>query len=69
MANMSYCRMHNTYHDLVDVSENFGEVESKEEKMYAVMIVELCQSIARQFGEDSSREEIEEQLPNLEDEE
>jgi len=52
MANMSYCRMENTYHDLRDCYENWDNVKDKTEKRYREKIFELAQQIV-EMGEES----------------
>lgn len=48
MANMSYCRFENTYHDLKDCVESlecktdFRDLRGNE-KIYAEKIIELCE--------------------------
>lgn len=48
MANMSYCRFHNTYNDLQDCKEALdnGDISSESEKKKAKALVELCREIA-----------------------
>jgi len=47
MANMSYCRFHNTYWDLKKCVESLHEVDindlTKTEKHYALRMRELCE--------------------------
>lgn len=45
MPNMSYCRMENTYNDLLDCYENWENVNSKSEIMYKDKILELCKDL------------------------
>jgi len=54
MANMSYCRFQNTYHDLFDcyralMSEGLSNL-SGEEKFYAVKIYELCENFVEFYN-------------------
>ena len=50
---MSYCRFENTYHDLRDCYENMDDDDlSEDEKVYKKMLIELCQSIARDNDEE-----------------
>jgi len=51
--NMSYCRMENTYHDLVDCSENW-DVESDSELIHRKKILELCKKIIMYYDEEES---------------
>ena len=45
MANMSYCRFENTYHDLYDCYEHIFDQLSENEEHYRDMLVQLCQDI------------------------
>lgn len=57
MANMSYCRFHNTLADLQDCEnalENFinndeNTISSEEERRKAKQLIELCQQIAENY--------------------
>ena len=51
MANMSYCRFYNTYHDLVDCKNALynGDITSDEEKRYAQKLLKVCQEIADSY--------------------
>jgi len=60
MANMSYCRFENTYHDLKDCYEALNEADSLEsleqtvneyEKKFIQKLVELCKDIVDEFGD------------------
>ncbi len=55
MANMSYCRFENTYHDLQDCLEalaNEGmDSLSESEKKYAKKLIDTCTEIAQDFDE------------------
>ena len=57
MANMSYCRMQNTFQDLQDCYDNWDEVESERELKYREKILKLCKDIIGDFGEDSEEDE------------
>jgi len=67
MANMSYCRFENTYGDLEDCAYALRETGIQEyvndaneyEKPYIRRLIELCQDIVEEFGE---------QLDDLEEE-
>ena len=52
MANMSYCRFHNTYNDLQDCKEALdnGDISSESEKKKAKALVELCKEYAKESG-------------------
>lgn len=63
MANMSYCRMENTYRDLYDCYLNMDNVSSESEKRYKRKIIELCQDII-----DQSEEEDDEDFDEMDDE-
>ena len=54
MANMSYCRFENTFHDLQDCSEAMEEGDdlSESEARFRKELIALCVSIAREFGEE-----------------
>ena len=54
MANMSYCRFHNTYNDLQDCKEALdnGDISSESEKKKAKALVELCKEIVDNYDED-----------------
>lgn len=61
MANMSYCRFENTYHDLKDCYEALNEAGSLEsleqtvneyEKKFIQKLVELCKDITDEFGDE-----------------
>jgi ppGpp synthetase/RelA/SpoT-type nucleotidyltranferase len=42
MANMSYCRFENTYHDLVDCFDNiWSEAENERDERYRRRMIEL----------------------------
>lgn len=58
MANMSYCRFHNTLEDLQDCFENMddndlSEAEAEERKR----LIELCKLIAEFYGDEELEEE------------
>lgn len=50
MANMSYCRFHNTLIDLRDCYANITEIEdmSESELQARKKLIELCQEIAQE---------------------
>lgn len=56
MSNMSYCRFENTYGDLEDCYDNMGEEEKKDlsesEKEYRTEIIELCNTIINEYGDE-----------------
>jgi hypothetical protein len=56
MANMSYCRFHNTALALSDCEDHFDEIYSKEEKEKAVHLVRICRRIAERFDGMSDEE-------------
>jgi hypothetical protein len=42
MANMSYCRFENTYHDLIDCFDNiWNECENDRDERYRVRMIQL----------------------------
>ena len=57
MANMSYCRFHNTLHDLYDcqsaleefIQNGENEISSDDERRCAKRLIELCKDIADNF--------------------
>lgn len=57
MANMSYCRFHNTLADLNDcesalhafINDDENTIESKEERSKAKLLIVLCQYIAENY--------------------
>lgn len=61
MANMSYCRFENTYHDLLDCEDHFGDTPnddsgednalSESETKYRNKLVQLCKRIADDWDE------------------
>lgn len=59
MANMSYCRFENTYHDLQDcqtaldnyINNDENVISSNEERRYAKELIALCREIADYFEE------------------
>ena len=67
MANLSYCRFRNTLQDLRDVYYNMTDDISGEEFHAREALVELCKSIAEEFGdleftqEDEEDEEFDEE--------
>ena len=72
MANMSYCRFHNTVLDLEDCKEALenGDISSLKEKNSAKGLIELCREIADNFDDDyvdSIRTEEEEEEDEEED--
>jgi hypothetical protein len=54
MGNMSYCRFENTFHDLQDCAGALEESDelSESETRFRKNLIELCVSIAKEFGED-----------------
>ena len=54
MANMSYCRFHNTVNDLEDCKEALENenIESVDEKKKAKALIQLCREIADSFDDD-----------------
>lgn len=70
--NMSYCRFHNTYSDLVDCENalekfmyrNSSEISSKEERVKARQLISLCQDIVDNY----SVEDFEEKCKEYEEE-
>lgn len=57
MANMSYCRFENTYHDLRDCRDALAEQDisdlSESEQKYAKWLIEMCQDIATDYGDEA----------------
>lgn len=67
MSNMSYCRFRNTLNDLIDCQEHLDDPEydekgqsedeepnmlSEEETKARKKLIELCEEIAEDYGED-----------------
>jgi len=47
MANMSYCRFENTFHDLLDCLENIQqEAENMRDERYRIRLIELLKENA-----------------------
>lgn len=73
MANMSYCRFHNTLSDLNDcesalnafINDDENTIESGEERNKAKKLIELCQYIADNY----SAEDIDEYAKHYDEEE
>lgn len=59
MANMSYCRFENTYHDLEDcyqaMGNDMGDL-SETEKRYFKKMLALCKDIVADFGEEEDED-------------
>ena len=59
MANMSYCRFHNTLTDLYDcknaledfIQNDENTISSREERMYAKKLIAVCKEIADNYEE------------------
>ena len=52
MANMSYCRFENTYHDLVDCFDNiFEEAETERDERYRQRMIEFLKERINDIGE------------------
>jgi hypothetical protein len=72
MANMSYCRFHNTLSDLNDcetaldgfINNDENTIESEEERKKAKQLIELCQYIADNY----SAEDIDEYAKHYDEE-
>ena len=53
MSNMSYCRFHNTYFDLLDCYECMDDIrDSEEETKYRERLIKLCEKITAEYGND-----------------
>ena len=53
MANMGYCRFHNTLQDLRDCNEHLYDTELSEEEAKArARLIRLCKEIAAEFEEE-----------------
>ena len=50
MSNMSYCRMENTFHDLMDCYEGWQDAESESELKYRDKILRLAKDIVEEYG-------------------
>jgi hypothetical protein len=52
MANMSYCRFHNTLEDLRDCYDNMDDGDMSEaEKQARKRLIQLCREIADNYGD------------------
>ena len=61
MGNMSYCRFENTYQDLMDCIENWGEeCSSERDERYRVRLLQLMKDMVQSGEVDDILEEIEE---------
>lgn len=59
MGNMSYCRFENTYRDLLDCYDAMPDGEenlSENEIMARRHLIELCQEISVNYGQDEEKE-------------
>lgn len=56
MSNMSYCRMENTFHDLMDCYEGWQDAESESELKYRDKILRLAKDIVEEYGDNNSSE-------------
>ena len=73
MANMSYCRFHNTLADLNDcesalnafINDDENTIESAEERRKAKQLIEMCSYIADNY----SAEDIDEQAKHYDESE
>jgi len=54
MGNMGYCRFENTLNALEDCHEHIEDDISDKEKEYRYCLIELCKTIADEYGEDNS---------------
>lgn len=55
MSNMSYCRYRNTLTDLRDCYEHMNEEPTSNEEDHArARIIELCQKIVDEYGDDET---------------
>lgn len=53
MANMSYCRFHNTLLDLQDCYENLDDEDlSPDEERARDRLINLCKEIAEQYSDE-----------------
>lgn len=52
MSNMGHCRFENTYEDLRDCYENWEGVKNESETKYRQWLLELCQQIVEEYGND-----------------
>ncbi|MDP2692754.1 MAG: hypothetical protein Q8O88_03905 [bacterium] len=57
MANMSYCRMENTYEDLKDVQRHWDEADSESELKFRKRILELAKELVEEHGEEDDDDE------------
>lgn len=55
MANMSYCRFHNTFEDLRDCYDHIDDDDlSDEENKARKRLVEICKKIAADFEDEEN---------------
>jgi len=52
MANMSYCRFRNTLNDLRDCYYNMEGVSAPEEQRARKQLIDLCNDIMNEYGDD-----------------
>ena len=52
MANMGYCRFHNTLQDLRDCQEHIDDDLSEEEAKERARLIKLCKEIAAEFEDE-----------------
>jgi len=61
MANMSYCRFENTFHDLLDCLRNIdSKAETERDERFRVKMVQLLQSVNDEYNLVEEVEEIDE---------
>ena len=65
MANMSYCRFENTYHDLRDCHENLAGKLSDSETRYRHKLIKLCETILQDVNYNFTDEELPEDLDQM----
>lgn len=52
MANMSYCKLENTYNDLKDCYLNIDDELSESEENYRKKLIKLCKEIAGYYEDE-----------------
>lgn len=53
MGNMGYCRFENTHNNLEDCHKHMDDDLSDSEKEYRYCLIELCKTIADEYGENN----------------
>ena len=66
MGNMSYCRFHNTLHDLRDCNDHMGDEDiSDAEIRERLSLIQLCQEIYEEYGWELEEDDQEEEAGGI----